>query len=181
MSECYKSSNNKFFNAPSRMSDGRLFTDFRPNAEMNRYIESSNKIKNTHDYRSFLSRHGEQIIQKNRDYIFLKNGQNKCKKPFHVGTMLPEKTRVVCDQHTCKVVDVDENGIGQGREYVTEESNALLTPLMKPEMDLKNNACVSPFDSFNYYPIIDNYNVKKRPAVPFGGDILSGGDPSVYN
>ena len=95
--------------------------------------------------------------------------------------MLPEKTRVVCDQHTCSIVEVDKNGIGQGREYVSEESNKLLSPLMNPDMDLETNACVSPFDSFNYYPVINNYSVKKRVAVPSGGDILTGGDPSVYN
>ena len=27
---CYKTSNNRFFNATSRMSDGRNFTDYRP-------------------------------------------------------------------------------------------------------------------------------------------------------
>ena len=181
MSHCYKSSNNKFFNAPSRMHDGRQFTDFRPNAEMNRFIEEGNKIKNTHDYRLFLSRHGDELIKRNKEYIYLKNGQNKCKKPYHIGTMLPEKTRVVCDQHTCSIVEVDKNGIGQGREYVSEESNKLLSPLMNPDMDLETNACVSPFDSFNYYPVINNYSVKKRVAVPSGGDILTGGDPSVYN
>jgi hypothetical protein len=181
MSNCNRSSNNRFFNSPSRMADGRLFTDYRPNIEMNRYIESGNKIKNTQDYRVFLSRNGEKIIEKNKEYIFLKNGQNNCMKPYHIGTMLPEQSRVVCDQHTCKVVTVDENGIGQGREYVTDATNPLLSPLMKPDMKLDNNACVSPFDSFNYYPIIDNYEVKTRSAVPFGGDILKGGDPSVYN
>lgn len=181
MSNCYRSSNNKFFNSPSRMADGRLFTDYRPNNEMNRFIEDSNKIKNTHDYRIFLSRNGEALIEKNREYIFLKNGQNKCMKPYEVGTMLPEKTRVLCDQHTCKIVNIDENGVGQGREYVTEKSNELLTPLTEPEMNLENNACISPFDTFNYYPIIDKYEVKKRKAVPFGGSMLTGGDPSVYN
>ena len=178
---CYRSSNNKFFNSPARMADGRLFTDYRPNFEMNRYIESGNKIKNTQDYRMFLSRNGEKIIEKNSEYIFLKNGMTNCMEPYHVGTMLPEKTRVVCDQHTCRVVDVDPNGHGQGREYVTTGENELLTPLMKPPMELDSNACVSPFDSFNYYPIIENYNVESRAAVPFGGTMLKGGDPNVYN
>ena len=95
--------------------------------------------------------------------------------------MLPEKTRVVCDQHTCRVVEVDPNGHGQGREYVTEKSNALLSPLMKPPKDLEDNTCASAFDSFNYFPIIENYNTSARPAVPFGGDVLSGGDPMVFN
>ena len=181
MSDCYRSSNNKFFNSPSRMADGRLFTDYRPNAEMNRFIEGTNKIKNTHDYRLFLSRNGESLIEKNKEYIFLKNGQNNCMKPYHIGTMLPEKTRLVCDQHTCSIVDIDENGHGQGREYVTEEYNKLLSPLMEPQMKLDDNKCISPFDTFNYYPLIDNYKVDKRSAVPFGGSMLTGGDPSVYN
>jgi hypothetical protein len=178
---CYRSSNNKFFNSPSRMADGRLFTDYRPNAELNRYIEEKNKIKNTHDYRMFLERNGQKIAKKNSDYIFTKNGMAKCMEPYHIGTMLQEKTRVVCDQHTCRVVEVNPNGHGQGREYSTLGKNELLTPLMNPEMDLSDNACVSPFDSFNYYPIIENYNVESRQAVTGGGTMLKGGDPSVYN
>ena len=178
---CYRSSNNKFFNSPSRMSDGRLFTDYRPNYELNRYIEEENKIKNTHDYRMFLSRNAEKLMNNNTEYIFTQNGSVKCMEPYHIGTMLPEKTRVVCDQHTCRVVEVDPNGHGQGREYVTNEKNELLEPLMSPEMDLPNNACVSPFDNFNYYPIINNYNSEARQAVTGGGKMLEGGDPAVYN
>ena len=67
---CYKSSNNKFFNSSSRMSDGRNFTDYRPNNEMNRHIVSNNKIDNMHNYRMFLNRHTEEIIKRNKEYIF---------------------------------------------------------------------------------------------------------------
>ena len=140
---CYRSSNNRFFNSPSKMADGRLFTDYRPNCEMNRYIESGNKIRNTHDYRLFLSRNAERLMDKNKEYIYMKNGMGNCMEPYHIGTMLPEKTRVVCDQHTCRVVDVDPNGHGQGREYVTEKSNDLLTPQMKPEKELDDNVCAT--------------------------------------
>ena len=35
---CNKSSNNKFFNSAARMSDGRNFTDYRPNHEINKHI-----------------------------------------------------------------------------------------------------------------------------------------------
>ena len=45
---CYKSSNNKFFNAPSRMSDGRIFTDYRHNAELNDNIMTNNKVLNSY-------------------------------------------------------------------------------------------------------------------------------------
>jgi hypothetical protein len=177
---CYKSSNNKFFNSASRMSDGRNFTDYRPNHEINRHIISNNKISNTHNYRMFLSRHAEEIIKRNKDYIFLKNGLFNCKDPYKTGTMLPEKTRVVCDEHKCDRILVDENGVGEGREYVTTGSNKILDPLTKVEVDV-NNICTNTKDNLDYYPI--NKELYKpnelRPAIPGGGALLQGGDPNV--
>lgn len=177
---CYKSSNNKFFNSASRMSDGRNFTDYRPNHEINRHIISNNKISNTHNYRMFLSRHAEEIIKRNKDYIFLKNGLFNCKDPYKTGTMLPEKTRVVCDEHKCDRILIDENGVGEGREYVTTGSNKILDPLTKVEVDV-NNICTNTKDNLDYYPI--NKGLYKpnelRPAIPGGGALLQGGDPNV--
>ena len=63
---CYRSSNNKFFNSPSKMSDGRIFTDYRPNCEMNRYIESGNKLKNTHDWNVFIKKWRKTYSEKSR-------------------------------------------------------------------------------------------------------------------
>ena len=91
---CYKTSNNRFFNATSRMEDGRNFTDSsRPNHEMNAHIINNNNIANSHDYRMFLNRSGENIIKKTHEYMFMKNGSFDCVKPFETGTMLPEKTK----------------------------------------------------------------------------------------
>ena len=76
---------------------------------------------------------------------------------------------------------INENGIGEGREYVTNPPNQILDPLKKAEFNLPNNACAYPFDNFNYYPTMEDYNVQKRQAVPGGGAMLSGGDPSIFN
>ena len=141
---CYKTSNNRFFNATSRMSDGRNFTDYRPNNEMNAHIINNNNIANSHDYRMFLNRSAENIMKKTNEYMFMKNGSFDCVKPFESTSMLPEKTRVVCDQHKCEVKLVNENGFGQGREYATQGPNELLKPLKKPEHILPNNACAYP-------------------------------------
>ena len=132
---CYRSSNNKHFTSAPRMADGRNFTDYRPNHEINRHILEENKLGNSHEFRMFLNRNGENIIKHNREYTFTKNGNIGCKKPYETGTMLPEKTRVVCDQHQCKVVEVNPNGVGQGRAYY-QENNALLSPLTQPEFNL---------------------------------------------
>ena len=178
---CEKSSNNKFFNSAARMSDGRIFTDYRPNHEINRHIINNNKIENIHNFRMFLSRNAEEIMKRNKEYIFLKSGVFDCKKPYKTGTMLSEKTRVVCDPHKCKRVVVNKNGHGEGREYVTVPPNKLLDPLEQPELSM-NNICASSGQNLNYYPIDRNiYDSRLRNAVPGGGEMLSGGDPNSLN
>ena len=177
---CYKTSNNRFFNSSARMSDGRNFTDYRPNVEMNAHIINNSKLANMHDYRMFLNRSAENIIKKTNEYMFMKNGSFDCVKPFETATMLPEKTRVVCDQHKCEIKLVNPNGFGQGREYVTNGNNPILSPLKESQYKLPDNACSYPFDNFNYYPTME-YNPKKRVAVPGGGEMLKGGDPTIFN
>ena len=128
---CIKSSNNKFFNSSSRMSDGRLFTDYRPNHEINKHIIINNNIENTHNYRIFLTQNADEIIKRNKNYIYLKNGIYDCKEPYKTGTMLSEKTRVVCDPHKCSNILIDKNGLGEGRQYVANVPNVLLDSLKK--------------------------------------------------
>ena len=41
---CYKTTNNKYFNCPPRMSDGRHFTDYRPVCDVNNLIASNNNL-----------------------------------------------------------------------------------------------------------------------------------------
>ena len=94
--------------------------------------------------------------------------------------MLPEHTRVLCDPHKCNRVIVDENGVGEGREYVTNGPNKILDPLTKVEVDI-NNICTDTQDNLHYYPIDPNlYNKSElRQVIPGGGEQLSGGDPNV--
>ena len=41
---CYRTSNNKFFNAPPRMADGRHFTDYRPSCDANSSVRNNQNI-----------------------------------------------------------------------------------------------------------------------------------------
>ena len=179
---CYKTSNNKFFNSPALMSDGRSFTDYRPNCEVNNHIIDSNNVTNVHDYRMFLVKNAEKIMGSYNKYLFKKNGMVNCKKPFETGTMVPEYSRVVCDQHTCKRVVVNKNGIGEGREYSTLGKNNILEPLKKPEYELDDNVCSTLEDNFNYYPYENVYDKDEvRNVVPSGSKLLVGGDPNVFH
>jgi hypothetical protein len=48
---CNKTSNNKYFDCPARMDDGRGFTDYRPNSTVNDMIRYSNNIMGSNEYR----------------------------------------------------------------------------------------------------------------------------------
>jgi hypothetical protein len=175
---CYKTSNNKHFNSTALMSDGRPFTDYRPSYEVNNSMIKNNDIKNVHDYRMFLMNNATKIMDSNDKYIHMKNGYGNCKEPYEYGTMLPEKTRIVCDQFKCNEVLVDENGLGQGRQYSTVGENSLVDSIKEPKYIFDNNVCATLEDNFNYYPVKDRYkNEEMRPLVPSGSNVLQGGDP----
>ena len=44
---------------PPRMSDGRHFTDFRPNCTINNMLRVQNKVANSYEYRMFLTRNAD--------------------------------------------------------------------------------------------------------------------------
>ena len=87
--DCYRTSNNKYFQAPPRMDDSRHFTDYRPDCHVNNLIKNDNKVFNSYEYRLFLTRNAEKLMDANRQYAFLKNGVSECKMPYNQGTMLP--------------------------------------------------------------------------------------------
>ena len=104
--------NNKSDSCPARMSDGRIFTDYRPGCLLNNSLRVSNKLLNNHDYRMYLTRNASKLMENNNKYITSKYGCDSC-----VDTMLPESTMVVCNKDTCKQVVVNRKGLGQGRKY----------------------------------------------------------------
>lgn len=177
---CYRTSDNKFFSAPPKMSDGRHFTDYRPSCDVNNMIRNDNKITNSFDYKLFLTNNADKIMEINQKHNYAKNGVFKCKNPYEVGTMLPEMERIVCDEHSCNIVHKNDNGIGRGREY-SVNPNELLDAFKAPNTLLEDNKCAKVEDSFNYYPLDSKRaNDIQRESVR-GGDILSGGDPNVYH
>ena len=62
---CNFTSDNYYRDCPSRMSDGRNFTDYRSSCTMNNLIRASNSIANTFEYRMFLTRNGDDIREMN--------------------------------------------------------------------------------------------------------------------
>jgi hypothetical protein len=47
------------------MSDARAFTDYNPSCEVNNAIQKKYNITNSHEYRSFLQKNAEKIMEDN--------------------------------------------------------------------------------------------------------------------
>lgn len=61
-------------------SSGRAFTDYTPNCVVDQRLKSQAKIKNNHDYRLFLQRHGLELIKKQvSPYMVPKCSCKSCK------------------------------------------------------------------------------------------------------
>lgn len=174
MDNCYKTSNNKYFDCPARMSDGRHFTDYRPNCDLEHELRQENNVMSSFEYRNFLQSNAEQILNVNRKKACRQNCcGGSCKENFNNGTMLPEKYIVKCDGNTCTRVLADPTGLGDGRAYFTTPSSCKGLPASYP-VDQTNNVCYTMEDRHHY---IGDYKVKpQRHSHPSGGNVLEGGD-----
>jgi len=62
---CYNASNNYDFNSPSKMADGRLWSQWQPDAAVNQRIQVQSGIQTNWGYRQYLQKNGLQIMNYN--------------------------------------------------------------------------------------------------------------------
>ncbi len=102
-----KTVNNKYFDAPARMDDGRTFTDYRASSSVDNMIRYSNNVMSNYEYRQFLINNADEIMNINRKYTEEKVGTKTCNAkpiPFYS----------TCDVNSSfsKCAVTDSNGIG---------------------------------------------------------------------
>jgi hypothetical protein len=62
---CYSASNNYNFNTPAIMADGRLWSQWQPDALVNERIQIQENIQNNWSYRMYLQNNGLKIMEYN--------------------------------------------------------------------------------------------------------------------
>jgi len=190
-----RASDNRAWNCPPRMQDGRLFTDYRPRVDAN--LQFAAPMSGSFEYRQFLIQNGQHIIDANRSAASAIASCGPCKQPVYRGTMVPEVDRFVCDKVSCARTGVQDGrggaGIGTGREYgLTAEAraqeNAFMAALQQQQAQLSapgaGNCCgcasASQGDFGAAYPgAVAAPPGPARWAVPGGGTPMSGGDPGM--
>ena len=115
---CNKTSNNKYFDSPARMDDGRAFTDYRSSNSIDDMIRYSNNINSSYQYRQFLINNGSNIMNINNIYTMDKVGSNSCNSnpiPFY------SECNINTSISNCNVID--QNGIGLYNNVVMNNPN----------------------------------------------------------
>ena len=166
MSNCYRTSDNKYTDAPPRMADGRHFTDYRPSCELNNDVNRDNNLSNSFEARLFLQRNADQLMEVNRNMACQKNcngvcgdeAENDLVNEGFTSTMLPELTTQLCNDNGCDYILNNPNGLGLGRQYYTVEQE---NEDQKVQNNLPENNC-APNNNF----LVTGYENNSDPA-PF--------------
>jgi hypothetical protein len=106
-SSCNKTSNNKYFDCPARMDDGRTFTDYRQNSTVNDMIRYSNNTMSSYEYRQFLIHNASKIMEVNNTYLKEKVGCDSCDY-----VEVPFQTTCTWNETFGKCAMTDPNGVG---------------------------------------------------------------------
>ena len=119
MSCCSSTDGNQ---CPTKMSDGRLFTDYRPrclvNNDLTKDLNKNQMPVSSYESRLYLQRNAEMIMEQHKKQAEANLICGPCTRPFtDPGTMLPEKYVVHCDTVSCSRKEVNPNGLGDGRNY----------------------------------------------------------------
>lgn len=107
---------------PTRMNDGRAFTDYRPRCMMNddlmANLNKQNVVASSYESRMYLQNNAELIMEQQKKSATEKMLCGVCPMPLDSdGTMLKEKYVVRCNSVTCGRQELDPNGLGDGRYY----------------------------------------------------------------
>jgi len=157
---CYKTGDNKYPDCPARMADGRHFTDYRPNCTINNMLRVQNKVANSYEYRMFLTRNADKIMEINNLYAVDRNACKSCDN-----TMLPEQTMLNCNKESCNIVMSDPLGLGQGRangklDYCDNCPSNII------KGNKTNNDCMKPFDKAQDYSLFKNKELNQLNRNP---------------
>ena len=104
-------------NCMFHMADGRSFTDYRPNDDLNNMVKVENNLQNSHEYRKFLTNNAMAFMERN-----VSNVKEVCNLSINEDWRMKEVNNVVCSKDNgCKRSPFTKDGLGTGRIYSDEK------------------------------------------------------------
>lgn len=135
------------------MADGRHFTDYRSQCQVNAALIALTKIRCGHEQRMFLTSNGSRLMRENRQAACDKNCCTPCQKSKDLDEPLTLK-----DCENCPMDDVQPS-----KEFnCCADSGSL-------------------FNYYGHATTKAQGELFPRKTIPSGGDAMRGGDPVAYN
>ena len=169
-SQCERESDNKEFQCPPKMADGRAFTDYKPRCSVFASLASTPQPLNSYELRQYMITNAEDIMSRSRKEAEQKNLCGPCVQPWNQGTMLPEESIVKCNASTCTIVKKDPFGLGQGRDYGIPTDNNFIKVAEERDARMRSqpaNCCTGFEEDSKYFPLAPVH--EERYAIPSGG------------
>lgn len=197
---CKRATNNKHFDCPARMADGRLFTDYRPRGSVNFKFanDGSGKQLDSYKYRQYLMQNADRIMRDMRKQAYEKAVCGPCDDDAEedgerAGTMMPARVVQKCDGKVCTFMEGHPMGVGIGRAYGTSgvrhpddqfSSSASAAHVKKQKKKCDDFYCVPLPEDVAYDPkddedLVHDGDVAGRLTIPYGGFSLMGGDADM--
>ena len=123
--------NNKYDQLPAFMSDGRYFTDYRPNHDINESIKNCYNAETEDNYRNLLYLYGNDILKKCDPFL-----SKPTSAPFNNPESLEipkAKYMLECSKKKCKKILVNPSGIGTDRVFLNVECKNTTTTNTPPQ------------------------------------------------
>ena len=189
--------NNKYFDCPPMMSDGRNFTNYLSFRQYTKNLENQHSLQEgSYGMKEFLTHNAEQLMSMDRQFCVEKNGcgggewknevsyESPCANQKYLKTVLPEAISQTCNTRSCKFQSIDNHGLGLGRDtlqsgtFVTkkpEEKSSDSTKDKELHSQIHPNTLHSMFNYLGTNPL-NNYNLRYTNS---GAVALTGGDTRV--
>lgn len=171
-----ESDNKPWWGCPPKMSDGRLYTDYRPRCDIQ--LENMQPMSSSLQHREFLIHNADHLISKHRMDAFDRTSCGPCVEPYYDGTMLHETDVVRCDKVACARIANDKPfGLGSGRDYgmlpEQREARDAFIAVMQNRQTPVSEGCAQSMNAGGYFPLsglnLSAQQQDARWAVPGGG------------
>ena len=140
--------NNKYQNCPALMADGRHFTDYRSNSQINMQNMEQRNIRSNYGYRNFLTNNGRTMVDIDRMRAQDKNECLGCDAK-QINNMTICKTDVIGQM--CEPFDI--NGLGRASIAIQSKKVPTVSQLNKS------------IDQFNMFLETNLTEVAARPGI----------------
>lgn len=180
---CTRETDNKFSTCPDTMSDGRLFTNYRPRSSTQYFNMVMNQMPDAYSYRQYMTQNAEELIKRNAAEAYARAACGPCDNPYDRGHMLPEMDKQTCDARSCTFRTADPWGLGRGRMYsddMEDEAKKSFLEAKKKEQEWfkgVSECCGTNLEEMQYFPVSGKVQQEYgRFAVPSGATLMTGGD-----